>query len=221
MNCSLGQYRASVGGFYVTSLRLSTLLLYFVSTNNIIPFLCLILKRVDGIGMALFYFFMTACIDRTEECDSQLRVKLPVDDYCFNRNLKLENNPSERMIDNCFILIFLSFCLLMLCGDIHPNPGPTNNDATLSIVHNNICSLRGKADLVYAELNNFDIITISETWLYDEFEVDKILMPGYSHPIRQDKSDNSGYNGVAIWVVLRKGIFQYFFSLTRKIIQLK
>ena len=37
----------------------------------------------------------------------------------------------------------------------------------LSIVHNNIKSLRNKRDYIYAELNRFDIITISETWFSD------------------------------------------------------
>ena len=179
----------------MTTLKLSTLHLYFVNISNIVPFLFLITKGVDGVGMALFYFFITACTHINDKYNQHPDAQ-PVDTNYLKFNLKHENSPKEGEIDICSILTFLALCFLILCGDIHPNPGPTN-DSTLSIVHNNICSLQNKADLVFAELHNFDIITISETWLYDEFDIDKILIPGYSNPIRQDKADNSGFGGVA------------------------
>ena len=56
-----------------------------------------------------------------------------------------------------------------------------------------------KLDYVYAELNRFDIITISETWLNSDIRQDDIMLPGYSEPIRRDRPDDSAYGGVAIY----------------------
>lgn len=59
--------------------------------------------------------------------------------------------------------------LLLLCGDIHPNPGPQllNN---LSVCHVNARSLAkpGRVDDLYEELcvlHEFDLIAVSETHL--------------------------------------------------------
>ena len=87
-----------------------------------------------------------------------------------------------------------------MCNDVHPNPGPVNGKPTLSIVHNNIKSIRNKLDPVYVELNRFDIITLSETWLKSTIQQEEIRLPGYSEPVRRDRPDDSAYGGVAIYV---------------------
>ena len=95
--------------------------------------------------------------------------------------------------------VFLSLLLLLLCGDVHPNPGPLIHDNYISIVHNNICSLQNKRDYVEAEFTKFDIIALSETWLYDSFPSDKLTIRGYHPPVRYDRPD-SHHGGVAIYV---------------------
>ena len=97
----------------------------------------------------------------------------------------------------CTIYIPVLCFLLLLCMDIHPDPGPNQ---TLSIVHNNINSIQNKAIYIEAELNHFDIITLSETWLHGNFPKEKIKITGYQEPIRKDRQDNSGYGGVAIYL---------------------
>ena len=91
--------------------------------------------------------------------------------------------------------------LLLLSGDVHPNPGPSiqGSDSHISIVHNNIGSLQNKVPFVEAELTNFDIITLSETWLYETFPSNRLLINGYHPPIRLDRLD-SHHGGVAIYV---------------------
>ena len=91
------------------------------------------------------------------------------------------------------------FCLLMLCGDIHPNPGPAPY-SKLRMVHCNCASLQNKAYLIEAELNTFDIITVSETWLYRDFNPDRIRIEGYYPPLRKDREDGTAWGGVAIYV---------------------
>ena len=112
-----------------------------------------------------------------------------------------QNNQKDVIINACTMFACFLCILLMLCNDIHPNPGPTNNKSPLlSIVHNNIKSLRNKRDYIYAELNRFDIITISETWFSDNDKQENVQILGYNEPVRRDRPDNSAYGGVAIYV---------------------
>ena len=71
--------------------------------------------------------------------------------------------------------------LLYQSGDVEKNPGPTSvssdksNESfkfpplqgNLSMVHYNVQSLANKVDLIESELTNFDIISLTETWLND------------------------------------------------------
>ena len=80
---------------------------------------------------------------------------------------------------NSFLLLLN---LLILCGDIHPNPGPASvgslNDSSLSstasmemlskhlsILHLNIQSPLPKIDLIRSESDAYDIMVFSESWV--------------------------------------------------------
>ena len=67
------------------------------------------------------------------------------------------------------VFSFLLLILILLCGDVHCNPGPPRKLSNiLSICHRNICSINciNKMDHVKADLcTQFDVITLSETWL--------------------------------------------------------
>ena len=52
---------------------------------------------------------------------------------------------------------------------------------------------------------NFDVITLSETWLKSTSNENLLKLNGYYGPFRRDRSDNSGYGGVLAWV--RREIF--------------
>lgn len=100
----------------------------------------------------------------------------------------------------CSVLIHM---LLMLCGDVHPHPGPTTWLSSLSICHANIRSIRGqeKFSQVSCELGgNFDIITLSESWLSNRDKSNDYRIAGYQSPFRRDRADNSGYGGVMAYV---------------------
>ena len=98
------------------------------------------------------------------------------------------------------VMYFMMLCILLLIsGDIHPNPGPSNN-VNLSIVHNNIRSLQKKTLFIEAELSSFDIITLSETWLHEEFPKEKLIIRGFSPPIRRDRPNTQHGGGVLIYV---------------------
>ena len=76
--------------------------------------------------------------------------------------------------------------LLLLAGDIHPNPGPITSNSqlqNLGICHANVRSLKSQSkldDLKHmADENLIDIITISETWLSSEINDNVLYIPGY------------------------------------------
>ena len=114
------------------------------------------------------------------------------------------------------------YCLLLsISGDIHPNPGPSASDSSssleshtdlsldmthfinsshnLSIVHYNVQSLLHKLDLLTAELRSFDIITFSETWLSESISNEQLFIPGFSLPVRRDRTHDP-HGGVAVYV---------------------
>ena len=103
----------------------------------------------------------------------------------------------------------LSFLLLVVSGSIHPNPGPF---VDLSICHINARSLYGfdkdlksnrtkldEIESVVCLQYRYDIICISETWLKSNISCEDIKINDYT-VYRKDRSDNSGYGGVAMYV---------------------
>ena len=84
----------------------------------------------------------------------------------------------------------------MQSGDVHPNPGPHNHNSNcISIYHSNIRSLNVKIDL-----EKFDVITLSETWLKSSIKSEKFTITNYYLPFREDRKDDSGYGDVLAWV---------------------
>ena len=111
--------------------------------------------------------------------------------------------------------------MLLLAGDIHPNPGPStvssvssvthlsssssaafnfsNLSNHLSFVHYNVQSIVSKLDLLASELYEFDILAFSETWLNPTISVDELYMQSFSNPDRKDRVGDS-HGGVLIYV---------------------
>ena len=129
---------------------------------------------------------------------------LPVKPFSFLVNTPFiktgTNNLDLAPFTYIIFVLHILLTLLMLCGNVQPNPGPAPETSSgLTIVHNNICSLRYKVMFVKAELNSFDIITLSETNLYAEYSNDKLEINGFHPPIRKDREDGQG-GGVVIYV---------------------
>ena len=99
---------------------------------------------------------------------------------------------SEIMLSSCFLslvpmnVILLGFtCLQHLlsvlqiffqsCIDVHPNPGQNDPSAKnyLKLCHSNARSIKSSGKLdelqLLAQVENFDVITLSETWLDANF----------------------------------------------------
>ena len=114
---------------------------------------------------------------------------------------------------NQFELLTWLSILLILAGDVHENPGPLLStsstdtsssseislDSQLSILHYNVQSFFSKKDVLYAELNSFDICCFTESWLHDGISSEDIIFQNYSLPFRRDRpTDNHG--GVLVYV---------------------
>ncbi|CAG2257732.1 unnamed protein product [Mytilus edulis] len=88
---------------------------------------------------------------------------------------------------------------LLLVAGIEQNPGPDqSNKKNLKIVHNNVCSLLPKLDLINNELHDYDIICISESHLDKSITDDQIKLNGFHKPIRLDRNRHGG--GVTIYI---------------------
>ncbi|CAG2195441.1 unnamed protein product [Mytilus edulis] len=66
-------------------------------------------------------------------------------------------------------LYILLLWLLLICGDIEPNPGPERtpeiSEKTLSIFHGNIRSLRNKLNYIVDIIEDYDVVFLTETHL--------------------------------------------------------
>jgi len=91
--------------------------------------------------------------------------------------------------------------MIILAGDIHPNPGPPFRKE-INFMHNNVNSLvaGSKIDELSAIVIRFklDVVAISETWLGDSVNSADILLNGFQAPIRRDRNRHGG--GVLIYV---------------------
>ena len=106
----------------------------------------------------------------------------------------------------------------MQARDIHPNPGPATASMSsfsslasvssafifsklsnhLSVVHYNDQSLVPKLDLLTSELNEFDILAFTETWLNPSVPT-KDLIDSYKIPEWKDRPGDS-HAGVILYV---------------------
>ena len=138
----------------------------------------------------------------------------------YSENVSL----SCRVINTILIVCFVTWLyILLLCsGDVHPNPGPTssasndsfsslssnmsdllhemlNQNHHLSFVHYNVQSLLPKIDLLQAELQNFDIIALTETWLHAGIDTEELMLQPFNPPERKDRQTDR-HGGVILYI---------------------
>ena len=113
------------------------------------------------------------------------------------------------------LLIYAPFAiwliyLLLISGDVHPNPGPAHSDSNsfrsvsstesydcLSLLHLNIRSIRNKIDFIQNELLDYDILCFTETHLGIDFQMSDINFEGFHSPVYKNRTDSGG--GVIIY----------------------
>ena len=104
---------------------------------------------------------------------------------------------------------YMRLISLVRAGDIELNPGPGLANVSscfqdVSLCHANIQSLRSNPDKfehIKLQLSdNYDIITLSETWLSDNIPDEKYDLPNFQPIFRRDRPAESIGGGVAAWV---------------------
>ena len=137
----------------------------------------------------------------------------------YAANCKLTASLVTALI--CITIFSWILTILLLSGDIHPNPGPaslssltsgsestaasflpmnfTNLSNHLSFVHYNVQSLAPKLDILGPELFEFDILAFSETWLKPSISSDDLHLHSFRKPERKDRTGDS-HGGVIIYV---------------------
>lgn len=112
-------------------------------------------------------------------------------------------------------LVTWTFCLLLLCGDVHTNPGPASSGTDdsntsysshdshncLSIMHLNIRSIRNKKQFIEDELLDFDILCFTETHLAPDYDKSQLFLDGFNPPLYRDRTNFGG--GVMTYVSSR------------------
>ena len=99
---------------------------------------------------------------------------------------------------------------LLLCGEIHPNPGSQASKCLMCFLWNiNSTLARRRMKLPFIEaydaLHKYDIITISEIMLESSVSNKEILIDGFSDEIyRSDYSSSKKMDGVCLY--LREGM---------------
>jgi hypothetical protein len=102
------------------------------------------------------------------------------------------------VISNLIALVWL-FTLLILCGDIELNPGPNNMGSNIKVVLLNARSIkhvsRTKNKLVQLqsllEVEQPDLIGLTETWLTSKVDNSELLVHGYD-VYRKDRMKSRG-----------------------------
>ena len=147
------------------------------------------LKSEKRIQIALFVHIVTPILEHNESVSPLVKPYLNHvgDDISILKNVHSQtlSSISKQL-------------LLILANDVETNPGPNNRDK-LCIMHSNVQSLKNKVSLLEAESNDFDIITLSETWLTNLISTDSISIPNFHPPTRLDRP-NDPHGGVAIYV---------------------
>ena len=121
----------------------------------------------------------------------------------FTITKKLNINDIYKLfsITNVFHFTTIISLLLLLSGDVHPNPGPVNNKH-FSFSHINSRSLTTPNRIseikdFIGNLHEFDIVGISETHLDSSIKDSLISIPNYKI-LRKDRNRRSG--GVCLYI---------------------
>lgn len=88
---------------------------------------------------------------------------------------------------------FYRFLILLICMDIHENPGPAFGEIySLDIIHLNTRSIRNKIEYLSNLVESCQIACFSETHLDTDIDSNNLKFDGFDEPIRKDRNRNGG-----------------------------
>ena len=71
--------------------------------------------------------------------------------------------------------------------------------SNFSVVHYNVQSLLQKKDIIEPELSNFDLVSLTETWLNERVLTKDLAFNNYRLPFRRDGVGDS-HGGIVVYV---------------------
>lgn len=206
-----------LGGFYGVShslklgakLKMNIVFIFYLT----LPFI--ILHAYDPGIFTMSCLSFVLALQRNNE--SYKQIKYP---YHYAESFSYASN-SYFFCNVCklfFGSVVFTLCLrlLILSGDIHPNPGPASVDnladslsevsdsslaalnSHLSILHLNVQSLLPKLDILSCEAEAYDILVFTESWLKPNISDADIEIVNFHQPFRKDRSNRLG-GGVVIY----------------------
>ena len=91
--------------------------------------------------------------------------------------------------------------LLLISGNVHPNPGPKQHGLILAHLNARSLCIPDKFSEISAlvSLHKFDVFGVSETWLNANISNDQLVISGYNSPLRNDRVGYRG-GGVAMYI---------------------
>ena len=96
----------------------------------------------------------------------------------------------------CFVnnddFMLYRIVLLLLCMDVHVNPGPTEHNDALTIFHLNTRSIRNKLESILDVCDEYDILCFTETHLNDNVPTSDLKINGFNKMFRKDRSCHGG-----------------------------
>ncbi len=101
-------------------------------------------------------------------CQTIIHIALTVSEQYHTQP---KNTIGETHFHDSYFLLNIDYYMFLiklnlLSGDIETNPGPSiNSDSCLSIIHQNIRSVRNKLEYIQDNYLDFDILCLTETHL--------------------------------------------------------
>jgi hypothetical protein len=77
----------------------------------------------------------------------------------------------------------------------------------IKIIHNDVCSLLPKLDLIEHEFQDCDVICISESHLDKSIDNDKITLKSFQNPVRLDRNRHVAASNTTLSKFKRFNIF--------------
>ena len=90
--------------------------------------------------------------------------------------------------------MFIDIYLLLILGGVEPNPGPANNKLRISHVNINSITSPGRLDELsfFLDVNNVDILALSETKLDETVHDSLFNLPNFHQPFTKHRSRHGG-----------------------------
>ena len=94
---------------------------------------------------------------------------------------------------------FKFYKLILLCMDIHSNPGPDSDGIhSLDIVHLNTRSIRNEFEFLPNLVESIQIACFTETHLDANVSSSSLILEGFDEPLRKDRTRNGG--GILVYL---------------------